>query len=61
MLSSVIAMPVSSTMPMLAVPRWPETARLAKDEPVVSPLNRTPSAVLVCSGPLMPLRQLTTN
>jgi hypothetical protein len=35
---------------MLAVPRWPETARLAKDEPVVSALNSTARAVLVCSG-----------
>ena len=46
---------------MSAVPGWLDSARLPKAQTVVSALNRMARAVLDCSGPVIPPRQLTTK
>ena len=47
--TNVNAIAMNSNTPMLAVPRWPETARLPNDATVVRALNNIARGVLVVS------------
>jgi hypothetical protein len=47
--NKVKPIPMVSNMPMLAIPRWGDTARLPKLHTVVNELYNTARAVLVCN------------